>query len=245
MRNGEKVRLSPLKWLYPGYLEPNIHSIIPNNKYNIATEIVHEQEYCNNFLQNKIDANGYFSFFSARVESSLIILADQGDRMFSKLKAEESYSEEFKSYAAQLIRLLPKVNSRNFAIEFKHIDAFGKIFNSMKALKGKQDIDFNKELQFLNKVDLPIRSKFSLCLEGSENAYYTLKLSEMLGSISSNYFCVTEVYAKSFIAEYIARLDFIKGNLYGSEKSKKFSRIIENLEKITEDLDAILKKYSL
>ncbi len=241
---GNRVRISPIKWLYPGYGEYREHAIVPDNERHIATEIIHEKKFVNDFLSNNGDTNGLFGYFVARVEGNYVQMSLHGSKLFTGVRESDVDDYDTLVLIKQANRLFPKFNSETFAIDFKHIEVFGEIFNKLKArLSGNAD-NLPPEQAKLLSIDIPTYTQSSIKIESSIDSYYILKLAEVLERLAQDVTSVSEKQGRTTVSAALERIDRVKDILYGSERSERFFRGIENLEKISEQLSELKRSYN-
>lgn len=234
-----KQRVSPIKWLYPGYSEYSDHAIIPRQTEKNATEIIHEAKFVNKFLQDKRDIDGQFAFFVARVEGNYVLMSDSGNKIFDLVRDSEIDDYDTLVLLKQAKRLFPKFNSETFGIDLKHIEVFGDVFNKLKAKLSLMQDKLSSEQKLLISIDIPTYTQTSIQIENSIDSFYIYKLSQVLERISKDINSVTLSQAESVILYGVKTVEKVKDSLCGNENSKRYYRAIENLEKIFEHLTEI------
>ncbi len=239
--NGARQRVSPMKWLYPGYKDYQGHAIVAD-KDKIATEIIHDAEFVNNFLQNRRDVDGQFGYFVTRVEGNYVMMSDLGERIFN---VNESHLNDYDTVVLlkQAKRLLPKLDTNTLSIDLKHIEVFGDVFNKLKAKLSMNMEELTREQMNLLYVDIPTYTSTSVQIEHSIDSYYIFKLAEVLEKVTEDINSVTGTQAKQVIASSLQRIEKVRDLLVGSEKSQRFLRTIENLEKILDQLGELNRYY--
>ncbi len=245
IQNGTRVKIPPLKWLYPGYGEYKEHAIVPNETKKIATEIVHEQSFVNDFLHNKRDINGVFGYFVARVEGNYVMMSANGNKLFSAVRESDIDDYDTIVLVKQCNRLFPKFNKETFTIDFKHIEIFGEVFNKLKAKLSVNYGSLSSEKMRIMYIDIPTYTHSSIKIESSVESYNIFKLSELLEKIVQDMDSVTDKHFKSVMENNVTGIEKVKNILHISENSKRFHMAIENLEKITNQLDEIRRLYNI
>lgn len=245
LEGGKRVKLSPLKWLYPGYGEYRAHAIVPNATEKIATEIVNDPDFVNAFLHNKRDINGFFGFFVARVECNYVIMSDNGNKMFSAVKESDIDDYDTVVLIKQSNRLFPKFNKETFSIDFKHIEVFGEVFNKLKSKLSVNYSELSSEQMRIMHIDIPTYTHSSIKIESSVESYNIFKLSEVMEKLSQDAYSVPTKNFKAILDSVITGIEKVKDILYGSENAKRFMLAIENLEKIANHLDEMKRLYNI
>ncbi len=248
IENGVKTRIPPLKWLYPGYGEYREHAIMPDASEKIATEIVHDAIFVNNFLHDKRDIDGEFGFFVARIEGNYVVMSDHGAKLFSSVRESDVDDYDTLVLIKQSNRLFPKFNKETFSIDFKHIEIFGQVFNKLKSKLSHNYSNLSEQQLSLMDIDIPTYTQSSIKIESSLESYNLFKLSEVLEKLAQDLESVSGRDVVLTIESNIRGMERARDALYGSENASRFYRVIENLEKISEKLNKIktlYKQYSL
>lgn len=240
----KRIRVTAAKWLYSGYLDKKNHAIILNeNGEKIANEIIQEKDFVNNFMQNKRDLEGLFGYFTARVESNYVFLADNGNKIFSAVNENDIKDYDTLVLIKQCKRLFPKINPQTLSVDLKHIEIFGEIFNKLKAKLSISSEELPQKLQDIMAIDVPSYGNSAIKIENSEDAYYIFRLIEVLKKIAQNYSSVEPETAIRNLSISLKKIEKVKDNLYVSENTSRFLHAIENLEKVTGLLSEMLNLY--
>ncbi len=244
INHGAHIRISPMKWLYPGYGEYRDHAIVPSQLEKIATEIINEEMFVNNFLQNKRDLDGLYGYFVARVEGNYVQMADHGEKLFAAVNEIEIDDYDIAVLIKQSRRLFPKIDTQTLAIDLKHVEVFGEVFNKLKSKLSLNFANLPVTQMDIISIDIPTYTASSIKIENSIDSYFTFKLAEFLEKISQDINVVSQKDGQAVLAGALTRIEKVRDILFGCEQSKRFHRALENLEKIIDQVAEIKQAYS-
>ncbi len=234
-----KQKLPPIKWLYPGYGEFTYHLIVPREDERLATEVINEAKFVNEFLLNRRDIIGRFGYFVARIEGNYVKMADNGNRIFDAVKESDVADYETLALIKQAKRLFPKFSPETLSVELKHIEIFGEVFNKLKSRFSAEGDSLLPEKAELISLDIPTYTSTSIQIENSLESYNIFKLSQTLERLSKDTKTMSFEQAKAVVSLSLRNSEKVKDSLYGSSNSSRYHRPIENLEKITDHLSEI------
>jgi len=241
---GVLIKIPSVKWIYPGHGDYMAHAIIPNASERTATEIVNDGQFVNDFLHNRRDINGFFGFFIARIEGNYVLMSLNGEKLFASVKESKLDDYDTLVLIKQCNRLFPKFNKETFAIEFKHIEVFGDVFNKLKSKLCANYIRLSREEIALTKLDIPTYTQSSIKIEDSVDSYNIFKMANVIEKISYDLDSITASQAKEALGKGIHTIEMIKDMLQISDQPVHFSKTIENIEKLLEQLYKIAAVHS-